>query len=151
MKNTFFALLLSLWFVPSLTFADGTVRFSEDVLPLLKANPQLSEPLLRQFEIEEWGTAQRIGYRACPALAGKRLPPYVFRAKARAGDQAEYTLVVNSNVDFYGPEENLVYQIRDGLPDDNDEHLAEAVSLREAVSSIELLPASPPERARPRE
>lgn len=129
----FVQLFLSLTFLPTLSFAGGSVSFSQDMIPLLQDRPELINPILRRLEITDNGEANKLGSAICPALAGTRLPPYAFQAKERK-DNNELLLIVNSNIDFYDREGNIVFRIIDGLPDDGDPY--EAVSYRETFSSI---------------
>lgn len=120
--------------------AGGSVSFTDDVLPLLEPWPEALEPLLREYEISDPGEGVRIGRLTCPSLAGKVIAPYQFKARARSHPEKALLLIVNTDVHFFDKDGQVVYEIRDGIPEDDDRNLSHAVKLEEKATSLVLRP-----------
>lgn len=132
MKKLFALALIAF---PLSAFAGGSVSFTDEVMPILRERPELSEPVLHGLQVSEIGEARRIGSRVSPALGGARLPPYVFQARKGGKD---LLLVVNTDVDFFNSEGHVVARLVDGEPADEGAGLADAVEMKERLSSVVL-------------
>ncbi|MFM0645019.1 hypothetical protein PQR14_11855 [Paraburkholderia bryophila] len=111
--------------------ADGSVSFSADILPLIKARPPFEKFMSDTFQVTDTGWGVRIGNGMMPHLGGARMGPYEFEAlwHSRNGD-VPVTLVIDTNIKFFD---------RKGREITNGQ-LQNAVSLKETFSSIEIEP-----------
>ncbi len=110
-------------------WADGTVSFQSDVLPLLKTRPAFQAFMLEAFTVNDAGTGTRISDQAIPHLGGARIGPYKFNAiwHSPSGDKP-VTLVIDTDTKFFN---RAGREITDG-------RLRRAVELKEAFSAIEI-------------
>jgi len=120
---------------PQLAYGNSSVSFSEDVIPILDQDPAITRPALARVRVEEMGKGVRISGSICPGLAGTRVSPYRFAAK-RDGEALQ--LVVNTHVEFFNSAGQIVFRIVDGVPEDDDSRLEEAVAYEEVFSSLRL-------------
>jgi len=83
-------------------WADGTVSFKADVLPLLKAKPAFEKFLLGTLKIDDAGLGTRIADQAMSRLGGSRMGPYEFTATWHDANGADVpvTLIVQTNTRF---------------------------------------------------
>jgi hypothetical protein len=116
--------------------AGGSASFHEDVLPLLQRSPEQTNVILQKLDFSDTGSAVRIGRKACPALDGARIAPYEFEAKEKGSQAFNLRVVINTNINFYDHNGRLVFQVVDGIPDENSGSLYGAESFGEEVSSI---------------
>lgn len=136
MRKIFLFLSLILVTLAPKANANGSVSFTEEVLPLLAEHPEITDPLLDDLDIDEIGRAVRIGPHACPVLAGVRVSPYIFLAQKREPSFGRYRVTILTNVDFFDRLGNIVYRIRDGVPDEDDSAFYQAERYEETFSSL---------------
>ena len=112
-------------------WADGSVSFTADVLPLIKARPTFKKFIDESFDITDAGWGIRIGNEAMPHLGGARMGPYEFQAvwHSREGD-VPVTLVIDTDIKFF---DGKGREIQNG-------RLERAFSFKETFSSIEIEP-----------
>lgn len=134
LKTLIPAFLLFLLLGPSSAFADGSVRFEDDVLPLLHSRPDL-QAALRDVEFPWFGVGRRISGRICPGLAGERTGPYVFRAVYRQTEEVEVRFSTYTR--FYDNHGKLLGET-DG--DMLDFDLENATRLEEEVTAVAISP-----------
>jgi hypothetical protein len=113
-------------------WADGTVSFKSDVLPLLKAQPAFEKFLLGTLQIDDAGLGTRIADQAMPRLGGSRMGPYEFTATWHDanGNEVPVTLIVQTNTRFL---DSAGREIRNGS-------LKRAARLQETFDSIQITP-----------
>ena len=113
-------------------WADGTVSFKSDVLPLLKAQPAFEKFLLGTLQIDDAGLGTRIADQAMPRLGGSRMGPYEFTATWHDANGADVpvTLIVQTNTRFL---DSAGREIRNGS-------LKQAARLQETFDSIQIAP-----------
>ena len=120
-------------FIPAQVWAEGSVGFEEDVLPILKFRPFFEKFILETFKMRYngngWGV--RIGNEAIPHLGGARIGPYKFQATWRdSNGDIPITLTINTNIKFFN---RVGREIKDG-------NLVRAYSRKETLYSIEIGP-----------
>jgi hypothetical protein len=86
-----FILTLVACLVCASAYAGGSFDFADQLLPLLEEQPKLKEYLLSTLDIAPQGYACRIGSTVNAHLGGKRIGPYVLKAKPK-GVIGDYTL-----------------------------------------------------------
>lgn len=65
-------------------FAGGSFRFDTELEPLLNQKPELKKFILETFDIAESGYApNRIGSQVNKKFGGRRLGPYILKAKPK--------------------------------------------------------------------
>ncbi|OMG70083.1 hypothetical protein BW685_28025 [Burkholderia ubonensis] len=112
-------------------WADGSVSFSADIRPLIKARPAFEKFIDETFDITDTGWGTRIGNEAMPHLGGARMGPYEFQAIWHGGaGNVPVTLVIDTDIKFL---DGKGQEITDG-------QLENAFSLKETFSSIEIEP-----------
>lgn len=120
-----------LFFAVMPAWADGSVSFQSDVLPMLKAKPEFERFLLGTLKVNDAGSGTRISDLAMPHLGGTRMGPYEFPASWRdAGGDVPVTLVIDTDVKFF---DKAGREIRDG-------RLKQATRLRETFSGMQIEP-----------
>lgn len=113
------------------TWADGTVSFKADVLPMLKAKPAFEKFLLGTLQITDAGSGTRISDQAMPRLGGTRMGPYEFMATWHdASGDVPVTLIVQTNTRFL---DSAGREIRNGS-------LKQAATLQETFDAIQIEP-----------
>ena len=125
------ALACALGLTGGLVHADGSVSFAQDILPLMKERPTFERFIRETFKVTDTGWGVRIGNEAMPHLGGARMGPYQFQARwlSPAGE-VPVTLVIDTEAHFFD---------RAGR-DVTDGDLAQATSLKETFTSIEIEP-----------
>lgn len=73
---------------PSSVFAGGSVA-AQDILSLLRQQPELYEYVANTLELDKVGWATRIGLQVNPDLAGRRVAPYHIKARPK-GSKGEW-------------------------------------------------------------
>lgn len=112
-------------------WADGTVSFQSDVLPMLKAKPEFERFLLGTLKVNDTGSGTRISNQAMPHLGGARMGPYEFQASWRdAGGDVPVTLIIDTEVKFF---DKAGREITSG-------GLKKAISFRETFAGMEIEP-----------
>ncbi len=124
--------ILALFFSTQ-AFADGSVNYYEDVLPLLRSRPDI-RAILAEVEFPRLGLGRRISGRMIPALAGQRVGPYRFLAvKGNEDIIVRFSTVVR----FYNQYDNFLGE-DDGEGGGCDLDLIDAVRLEEEVVSVSI-------------
>ncbi|SFO94058.1 hypothetical protein SAMN05216567_103415 [Variovorax sp. OK605] len=112
-------------------WADGTVSFKADVLPMLKAKPAFEKFLLGTLQVTDAGSGTRISDQAMPRLGGTRMGPYEFMATWHdASGDVPVTLIVQTNTRFL---DSAGREIKTGS-------LKQAARLQETFDSIQIEP-----------
>jgi hypothetical protein len=110
-------------------WADGTVSFEADMLPMIKARPEFEKFLFGTLKITDAGSGTRISGQAMPHLGGARMGPYEFRATWHSSNgDVPVTLIIDTNTKFF---DRAGREIRNGS-------LKQAVSVKETFDSIEI-------------
>ncbi|VWB29267.1 hypothetical protein BLA6993_01244 [Burkholderia lata] len=123
------ATLLTL--LPLSGFAEGSVGFNEDVLPLFHNKPALEHFVLATFEIRGAALGIRISGEAIPGLSGARIGPYTVPVDwSDHGKPVPATLTIYTTQTFYDS---------NGRTLEGD--LTKAVKVAEQVDSISVDPA----------
>ncbi|WP_269509022.1 hypothetical protein [Burkholderia sp. IMCC1007] len=120
--------------LPLPAFADGSIGFKEDLLPLFRNKPTLERFVLATFTITGAPEGTRISTDAIPALAGTRIGPYSVPVTWQDhGYPVAATLTIYTTQQFYD---------KHGAALESD--LRTAVRVAEQVDSIDVepLPAS---------
>ena len=112
-------------------WADGTVSFETDMLPMIKARPEFERFLLGTLKITDTGFGTRISDRAMPHLGGARMGPYKFEATWHGpnGD-VPITLIIDTDTRFLDKAGREIKGSR----------LEQAFSLKETFSAVEIEP-----------
>ena len=79
--------------------AGGSFSTEENLMPLLNQQPKLKAWLLGALELDELGSANRIGNNVNPRLGGLRVGPYVVLAKPK-GAPGDFTLELTFNTEI---------------------------------------------------
>lgn len=85
-------------------FADGTVNFENQILPIIKQRPFFAEFLLKTFEFEESAIGVTIGSNVSPKLGLVRIGPYRVCAKLRVTTQSNscaMQVVIDTDTHFF--------------------------------------------------
>jgi hypothetical protein len=115
----------------SSAYADGSVSFHADVLPIMQGRPLFQQFILQTFVVSDAGWGTRIDSPTMPKLGGARMGPYRFQAIWHAPDgDRPVTLIVVTRVRFFDD------QHREILSDD----LRKAATISETLDSIEVEP-----------
>lgn len=118
---------------PLPALAGGSVDFKIDIEPLLR--PELSREL-EGIEFPEPGSGHRIGPRICPALAGRRIGSYHFRARDSLSGRM-LSVVLSSHVRFLDENRNVVAE-KWGEEWRGEQGLERAVSLHEYITAVSV-------------
>ncbi|MFT5465118.1 MAG: hypothetical protein ACI8UO_000204 [Verrucomicrobiales bacterium] len=119
--------------IPSLASAGGSCTW-EDAERILAQAPKIRDHLKATLEIEEIGSATRLG-RHFENLGGARIGPYVFEAKPKdASGGAQFNLVIETAYTFLDGAGSEIAD--DGEPEKADDVKEKFLSARlEAISS----------------
>lgn len=80
-------LALCLFFIFSCpVMGGGSFDFEDDLRPLLSQNPVLEEYIVNTLDLSESGIAMRIGQNVNPRFGGRRIGPYIMRAKPKGSE-----------------------------------------------------------------
>jgi hypothetical protein len=110
----------------STTYAGGSFNFKTDLEPILKQKSKLYKFILNSFDFSESGFASRIGTNVNYNLGGKRVGPYVIKAKPKYSDE-NYIFEVT----FFTEQ---IFTDEIGKPSD----LENATRVKEAFKSFEV-------------
>lgn len=97
-------IFLSLACYGSSCFADGSVDFEQQILPLINQRPFFAKFLSQTFEFEKDAIGVTIGADVSPKLALTRVGPYRICAKLRSppgGDSCSVQVVIDTNTRFF--------------------------------------------------
>ncbi|MBZ5789644.1 hypothetical protein K8353_05935 [Burkholderia contaminans] len=129
LRNVLAAMLLALLPLPG--FAEGTVGFNEDILPLFRDKPTLERFVLATFEVRGAPVGIRIAGDAIPGLSGARVGPYTVPVNwSDHGRPVAATLTIYTTQVFYDSHGRTL-----------EGDLKEAVKVVEQVDSISVDPA----------
>lgn len=104
-------------------WADGSVSFQSDILPMIKVRPEFEKFLTGTLKITDAGLGTRISDQAMPRLGGARMGPYEFQASWQGpGGDVPITLVIDTDVKFFdrGGARNQKRQSEAGDPSSGD-------------------------------
>lgn len=115
----------------TLAWAGGSFDRDAQLLPVLRQQPELAKFLTESLEIDDSGSALRIGPHI-PALGGKRIAPYLIRVKPK-GQKGPYTfrMEVEADVAFYDAAGRK-------LDKDKDNDYEQAVRVEERLKAVKL-------------
>lgn len=104
MKKMIVSLLL---FIPLNAFADGSVSFKADILPILKKQPLVAQFVTESFSVVSDPEGVRIGDTVIPSLGGARIGPYTMDVvwHSRKGD-VPAELTINTKNSFFDKDGN---------------------------------------------
>ncbi|VWC57605.1 hypothetical protein BLA17378_01804 [Burkholderia aenigmatica] len=129
LRRVLAALLLTL--LPLTGFAEGTVGFRDDILPLFRNKPALGRFVLASFEIRGAAVGIRLSGAAIPGLSGARIGPYTVPVDWRDhGKPVPATLTIYTTQTFYDSHGRTL-----------EGDLTQAVKVVEHVDSISVDPA----------
>jgi hypothetical protein len=103
-SKLFWAIFLSLTSYGSSCFADGTIDFEKQVLPLIKQRPFFAQFLLQTFQFEKDAIGVTIGADVNPKLALARIGPYQVCARLRSApgsDSCSIQVVIDTDAHFF--------------------------------------------------
>ncbi|WP_243050497.1 hypothetical protein [Dyella sp. RRB7] len=103
MKMAFVGFILSLTCAGN-CFADGTVDFQKQVLPIINQRPFFSEFLLKTFEFDNSAIGVTIGSNVSEKLGLERIGPYRVCARLRGSDQSKscgMQIVIDTDPHFF--------------------------------------------------
>lgn len=115
----------------------GGVDFRSEISPLLQKRSDLRRAL-NGITFEATGSGQRLSGQVAPALAGKRVGPYLFRAYDRQ-DGAEVEVRFATYLKFYDARGNLLATILNGQWVGNED-LSDAKTVKEEITAIAVTP-----------
>lgn len=125
------AIFLALAFYGTNCFADGSVSFDEQVLPIINQRPFFANFLLQTFEFDKNAVAVTIGPNVSEKLGSTRIGPYRVCARLRSAplsDPCSTQVVIDTDTHFLD---------KDGKEVDGPEG---AQSVRESFYAIEVDP-----------
>jgi len=76
-------------------YAEGSITFADDALPVLRREPELLKFVQQSLDVAPGGWGVRLG-RDFGADVGKRIPPFSFEARPK-GQKGPYTLLLVIN------------------------------------------------------
>lgn len=123
--------LLIIFFIHiGLTYADGSVSYKNNILPIIKQNSFMANFIENTFKIEGDAEGIRLGNDVAPAVSGSRTGPYTMKAfwRSPSGD-IPATLTIYTQIKFYDEKGNL-------LKDD----ITSATKIIETFDSLSLEP-----------
>ncbi|WP_321955142.1 hypothetical protein [Paraburkholderia bannensis] len=126
-------MLCLIGYFPAECFADGTVDFKSQVIPIINQRPFFANFLNETFEFQNSAVAVTIGSNVSSELGLTRIGPYRVCAKMRNDKQANscaMEVVIDTNTHFFN---------KDGKEIDGPEG---AVSVKEDFLGIEVNPPS---------
>ncbi|HKT92292.1 MAG TPA: hypothetical protein VJS18_08980 [Paraburkholderia sp.] len=118
-------------FFNSIAHADGSVSYSEQIVPMLDERPLFGEFVKQSFTVSDTGWGVRINSPTMPHMGGKRTGPYRFQATwhSAKGD-VPVTLVIDTKTRFF---DDRHHEIVGG-------DLRRTTSIAETLDSIEIEP-----------
>ena len=121
--------LLLLLLITVNAYAEGSVFFEKDIVPILKTRPEFYRFIIANFKLSDDPYGIRISNEASPALGGARIGPYTVGATWHSpkGD-VPIKLIINTKIKFYNKKGREIDDIK------------RAVRYTETLDSIELEP-----------
>ncbi|MEX3853193.1 hypothetical protein AB3X94_03890 [Paraburkholderia sp. BR10923] len=124
------ATLVGALLIPT-AYADGSVSFHGDIVPMLKARAELEQFITENFSVTDTGWGNRIGSATMPHMGGARMGPYKFQAVwHRSHGDVPVTLIIDTKIRFLDRHQ---HEIVGG-------DLRETRSVSETLDSIEIEP-----------
>ena len=123
-----FMVCLSIGLIP-LAYADGSVSFTSDITPMMKARPFFERFITQSFTVADVGWGTRIDSPTIPHMGGARMGPYRFSAiwHSPKGD-VPVTLIIDTNTQFFDANHREI----------TGSDLRKATSIKETLDSIEI-------------
>ncbi|WP_143040714.1 hypothetical protein [Paraburkholderia caballeronis] len=112
-------------------YADGSVSFKEDIVPMLNERPQFKKFILQSFSVTDAGWGIRVDSPTMPHMGGARMGPYKFQAiwHSPTGD-TPITLVIDTKIEFFDSHHRQI----------TGDDLRATTSITEMLDSIEIDP-----------
>ncbi|TKC80207.1 hypothetical protein FAZ69_29600 [Trinickia terrae] len=112
-------------------YADGSVSFTADITPMMKARPFFERFITQSFTVADTGWGTRIDSPTMPHMGGARMGPYRFNAiwHSQKGD-IPVTLIIDTNIKFFDANHREI----------TGSDLRKATSIKETLDSIEIEP-----------
>ncbi|WP_143808852.1 hypothetical protein [Paraburkholderia susongensis] len=110
-------------------YADGSVSFALDIIPMMKGRPIFEQFIAQSFSITDTGWGIRIDSPTIPHMGGARIGPYRFNAiwHSPKGD-VPVTLIIDTKTQFFDAHHREI----------TGDDLREATSITETLDSIEI-------------
>ncbi|MGF6541334.1 hypothetical protein [Paraburkholderia youngii] len=126
----FITTLIGVLLIPA-AYADGSVSFHGDIIPMLKERAQFEQFISEDFTVTDTGWGTRIDSATMPHMGGARMGPYKFQAAWHSphGD-VPVTLIIDTKIRFL---DRYGHEIMGG-------DLRETRSVSETFDSIEIEP-----------
>lgn len=107
-------IVLNLILFSSLIIGGGSFHFEDDLRPILAQNPPLEDYIINTLDLSDSGIAMRIGQNVNPHLGGKRIGPYIMRAKPK-GSEGPFIWEITFETEqvFTGEDGRIVSDISD--------------------------------------
>jgi hypothetical protein len=111
--------------------AEGSVSFSDDIMPMLEKRPQFERFIVQSFSVLDTGWGVRIDSPLLPHMGGVRTGPYRFQAvwHSAHGD-VPVTLVIDTTIEYFDRRHRLI----------TGDDLRDTTSILETLDSIEIDP-----------
>ncbi|CAM2173737.1 conserved hypothetical protein [Paraburkholderia sacchari] len=118
-------------FFSSIALADGSVSYSELIVPMFKDRPQFGDFIKQSFTVTDTGWGIRINSPTMPHMGGVRMGPYRFQATWHSpkGD-VPVTLVIDTKAQFFDSRHREIVGA----------DLRKTISITETLDSIEIEP-----------
>ncbi|HEY2021548.1 hypothetical protein [Paraburkholderia sp.] len=112
-------------------YAEGSISFIDNILPMLKERPQFKDFIAQSFSVTDTGWGIRIDSPTMPHMSGARMGPYRFQAiwHSPHGD-TPVTLVIDTKTEFFDSHRRQI----------TGSDLRGATSISETLDSIEVEP-----------
>jgi hypothetical protein len=113
-------------------YADGSVSFHGDIIPMLKTRAQFEQFITEGFSVTDTGWGTRVDSATMPHMGGARTGPYNFQAVWHSPrSDVPVTLIIDTKIRFLDKHGN---EIMGG-------DLRETRSVGETLDSIEIEPS----------
>ncbi|MGF6939731.1 hypothetical protein OKW41_008893 [Paraburkholderia sp. UCT70] len=126
---------LSAWLFCTLlvptAYAEGSVSFNDNIVPMLNNRPQFKEFILQSFSVTDTGWGVRIDSLTMPQMGGARMGPYRFQAIWHSPHGGTpITLVIDTKTEFFDSHRQQI----------TGSDLRETTSITETLDSIGVEP-----------
>lgn len=120
--------------VVPLVYADGSVSFASNIVPMMKGRPVFEQFITQSFLIKDTGWGVRINSPTMPHMGGARMGPYRFNAvwHSPKGD-VPVTLIIDTKIQFFDARHREI----------TGSDLRKTTSITETLDSIEVEPPGP--------
>ncbi|MCX5538789.1 hypothetical protein M3A49_04640 [Paraburkholderia sp. CNPSo 3076] len=129
------SMAIPLVFFNSIAHAEGSVSYSELIVPMFKQRPIFGEFIQRSFTVTDTGWGIRINSPTLPHMRGARMGPYRFQATWHSpkGD-VPVMLIVDTKIQFFDSHHHEIV----------GSDLRKTTSITETLDSIEIEPPRAP-------